>query len=609
MKRIFTLILACLALAVEAATVKVGYTKSEGDEFWAYDGFGNTAVDMRFGAAIRITPEMYANYIGAKIVGLRVGWSNPDYSTPCTIFMRSELNGKDNILSGSGTLSFVSAGSYRGKYKQINFDDAEGMTLTEDLGTFYVGYYAEQVKAQTYCIATSYPANQPGSAYVFGDIESNYDSEGREIWDDESKQSALCIDLIVEGTFTNKVELRSIINLPTTWEGKASDALVDIKNCGTNDVNRLTFEYAFGDTKKTESITLSETLSPGGIKRVAIPCWGFGDGEHTLRLTKVGGMKNNIADTLRYQTTMVPDDVASQYERTSLVEFYQSEGVYYVPRYYDEYFKPGFEQYAKRLNIVAQHLDDQWMMGDDDETRLMLDMCDNDSMAVILPAVSLDRTGNLALIAMGLESAAPYHSIILPDFAYLMYEPQLERPTFARIDAKCKVVGDKAVVTLSGNIAPGVLADGKRLHLSAYLLEDDVYTDSQEQDELGKGDYYHDNLQRARLTSLWGDALDVESGEFSVEYTTDFYPEEWNAGKMRVVAFLNRTPEDGGRWNRDIINSTSCPVEVSGEDGIQSVQAEAGSLPSAIYDLQGRRVANAARSGFYIVNGRKAIKK
>ena len=37
MKRIFTLFLACLALAVEAATVKVGYTKSEGDEFWAYD--------------------------------------------------------------------------------------------------------------------------------------------------------------------------------------------------------------------------------------------------------------------------------------------------------------------------------------------------------------------------------------------------------------------------------------------------------------------------------------------------------------------------------------------------------------------------------------------
>ena len=61
---------------------------------------------------------------------------------------------------------------------------------------------------------------------------------------------------------------------------------------------------------------------------------------------------------------------------------------------------------------------------------------------------------------------------------------------------------------------------------SACLLEEYVYTDSQEQNERGKGDYYHDNLQRARLTSLWGDALEVESGEFSVEYTTDFYPEE-----------------------------------------------------------------------------------
>ena len=101
----------------------------------------------------------------------------------------------------------------------------------------------------------------------------------------------------------------------------------------------------------------------------------------------------------------------------------------------------------------------------------------------------------------------------------------------------------------------------------------------------------------------------MESGEFSVEYTTDFYPEEWKAEKMRVVAFLNRTPEDGGRWNRDIINSTSCAVEVAGEDVISAINADAISQPSAIYDLQGRRVGHSARSGFYIVNGRKAIKK
>ena len=610
MKRIFTLLFACLALAVQAAQVNIGYTKSEGDELWAYDGFGQPPVDMKFGAAIRITPEMYSNYVGAKIVGIRIGWSNPEYSSPCTIFMRQVLNEKNDMLTGKGTLSFIKGSqSMRGKYTYINFDEAENMELTEDLGTFYVGYYAETVKAGTFAIGTSYPANQSGSAYLFGDIESNYDSEGREIWEDNSKASALCIDLVVEGTFTNKVQMLNIITYPTMFENKASDALVGVKNCGTNNVSKLTFQYSLGDKTKTEVVTLSQALEPGAIKRISMPAWGLGDGIHTLKLTKLGALKNNITDELTYQTTMVPDEVAGQYKRTSVVEFYESENVYYVPRYYDEYFMPGYEMYAEDMTLLAHHLDDQWMIGDDDETHLMLDMCDNDSLAITLPSISVDRNPCVPILAMGLESAAPFHSIIMPDFVDYLYPVHLERPTFADIHATCHVEGEKATVKLNGTIAPGVLSEGKRLHISAYLLEDDVYTDSQAQDDLGKGDYYHDNLQRARLTALWGDPLDVESGEYSVTYTTDFYPEEWNASKMRVVAFLNRTPEDGDRWNRDVINSTSCPVILGSGDGIHAAEMEASRQPAAIYDLQGRRVSDAPRSGVYITGGKKVIRK
>ena len=65
MKRFYLLMLALLTLTLQAATVKIGYYKSDGDYFWAYDGFGQPPVDMKFGAAIRITPDMYANYLGA----------------------------------------------------------------------------------------------------------------------------------------------------------------------------------------------------------------------------------------------------------------------------------------------------------------------------------------------------------------------------------------------------------------------------------------------------------------------------------------------------------------------------------------------------------------
>lgn len=55
MKRFYFLLLALLTLAVQAATVKIGYTKTDGDLLWAYDGFGQPPTDMKMGAAIRIT--------------------------------------------------------------------------------------------------------------------------------------------------------------------------------------------------------------------------------------------------------------------------------------------------------------------------------------------------------------------------------------------------------------------------------------------------------------------------------------------------------------------------------------------------------------------------
>ena len=225
MKRFYLLMLALLTLTLQAATVKIGYYKSDGDYFWAYDGFGQPPVDMKFGAAIRITPDMYANYLGADIKGIRIGWSNPDYSSPCTIFMRSELNSKENILTGSGTLQFEkSSQPMMGKYTTIYFDNPDGMKLTEDLGTFYVGYYAEKVKQGTFAIATSYPGGQAGSAYLWGDIESNYDADGNEIWEDDSDKATLCVDLIVEGTFTNKVRFTPSYTQPSAIRPVAGEA-------------------------------------------------------------------------------------------------------------------------------------------------------------------------------------------------------------------------------------------------------------------------------------------------------------------------------------------------------------------------------------------------
>lgn len=611
MKRFYFFLLALLTLAVQAATVNVGYKKNDGDLLYAYDGFGQPPADIRMGAAIRITPEMYAPYVGATIKAIRVGWSNPQNSTPCTVFMRKELSGKDNILSGSGTLKFIDAGNgYQGKYVTIPLDNPEGLTLTEDLGTFYVGCYAETVKQKTWAFGASYPAGQAGAAYFWGDFPENYDGEGNEVWEDHNAERSVCIDLVVEGTFTDKVQPISIINYPTMNGDEPDTGLLTIKNWGTNDVSKVTLEYQFGEETKNYTLNLNPTLKAGEQKRLSAPVWAMGDGTHQLRITKAGSKKNNIDTPIEYQTTLVPKEVSDKYTRTSLVELYQSENSYYVPKYYTDLFLPGYEPYAEHLNVIGQHIDDQWELGDEDGTRLMLEMCDNDSSAVSTPAISVDRSASIQLIGMGESSKAPYHNLTTPQFAQYLYEPQLARPTFASINVESTVEGDKVIVTVSGNIADGILAPGKHLHLTATLVEDDVYTDSQQQDEVGKGDYYHKNLQRICLTDKWGDEIPVESGDYSMTFTADLYPEEWNLQNMRVVAFVNRTPADGNMWHRDILNSASCPLTNGGEAGIHSLTTGQTQTTAPIYDLQGRRIDNVANaSGVYIVNGKKMVRK
>lgn len=606
MKKILLLLFAFVTLASEAATINIGYKRTD-DNVWCYTGFGNqSSSDIKMGAAIRISPDMYKDYIGAKIVSLKISWCDMDNSSTCTTFMRHNLTDKENILSGSGTLKYKasSSNSYQGTATTINFDNAEGLTLTEDLGTFYVGFYADCVKSNSIAIGTSYPAGQSGAAYVWGDVEGyNYDKDGNEMWEDQSKEGTLFVDLVVTGTFTNKVAINEFITYPTILEGEASNALMTITNRGTNSVSKVTLSYAYGEKTQDYVLSLTEALAPGASTKFLAPAYAFGKGEHGVSVSKVGSTKNNIDQTYIYNTVMVPQAVAKKYTRTSLAEFFESENSYYVPQYYDELFMPGYNEYADHLNLVAQHQNDQWMTGDDEETLLMLQMCDMDSMAVYYPAVCIDRSVNVELIALGLEKDGPFHSVITPMFANVLYEPTIARPTYASINSECAVEGDKLKVTISGEIAEGVIGD-EQLYVTAYLLEDDVYTDSQEQRDLEKGEYWHDNLQRVRFTELWGDPIPVKSGEYTMNFSTDLYPDEWDLSKMRVVAFINRGLEGNDKWNRDILNSTRCSLGVA--DGISTILAKQAETPC--YDLQGRRIAEPQPGQLYIKNGKKMMR-
>ena len=617
MKKLLLFLISFIGVTSQAATINLAYPNAVSDRIWAYDGFGDLTVDCKAGAAIKITHDMYAQYIGAKITSLKVGWSTPEYTTKCTIFMRKNLTDVEDILTGSSTLSLQNYSNFQGDMCTVKFDNPDGLTLTDDLGDFYVGCIYEKIKKNTHPIASIGQQGYKGSAYLWRDIDGdNYDADGKQIWDDCNDIATLCMGLVVTGTFTNRVQMSNIINYPTEFPESAGDARVTLANRGTNSVSNITLEYQYGDQTKKETITLSPSLAAGTTKEVIIPIWALGSGDHQIALTKCGASNNYFSEPLTYQTIAVPQAVSKKYTRCPLVEFYESEDSYYVPKYYDEYFKPGYELYKNQCNLVAHHLDDQWMMDDDAGTIQMLQMCDNDSMQIYIPSLSVDRCANLPLYSANLDHAYPCHAVVLSDFANYLYGDALSRPTFASINVDSSIKDDVAYITVTGDVEEGILGN-ESLYVTVYVLEDDVYTDSQQQSDVEKGDYFHYNLQRARPTGIWGDKLDNNSGHFEMNYQVDLYPEEWDYDKMRVVVAVNQADAvqatttnpakkatTNNKWNRSVLNSASCPIK--GTEGIDGVVLK--KAPKAVFDLQGRAVSTTGK-GLYIVDGKKKLLK
>ena len=193
--------------------------------------------------------------------------------------------------------------------------------------------------------------------------------------------------------------------------------------------------------------------------------------------------------------------------------------------------------------------------------------------------------------------------------AFLLWEQcwALARPTCVSVDVEATYDAAIAegVVSVSGHIAEGAMGD-ERLNVTVYLLEDNVYTDSQEQSDLSMGDYIHDNVVRLRLTPMFGAPLDVTEGDYRVAF--DYFVEpEWKLEDMRLVALVSRDMATQGYRNANVMNCAEMSLGIF--SGITTLTAEEGE--AAVFDMLGRQVRTSGKMprGLYILNGKKVIVK
>ena len=586
--------------------VYLGYAKYD-DQIWEYDGL-SLQFDAEVGCAIRLTKDMLAPYVGGTIVGMRVGWDTSSRTGVYEGFVRNDFNSED-LTSGNGTVRYSYSDANPG-WNTINLTPYD---IPEDVEQLVVGFNTF-LEEGVCAIPTLYPHDTPNSCFLW--VEGDEDEEGNPIWRDMKDRGILPILLIVrdsQGTFNYLPVINLLTDDGIQYTNEPGDVIMRIKNMGSQKISNIEVTSRQGEQSWSKSFSVS--IASGATSSIFLaPIFCFHTGDVELSITKVNRkeLPNPIIHTVNI--IGVPKDVANQYTRRPLVEYYESENNYRSARYYDEYVKTPVKKRESSITFVCQHLDDQFMTGDDDATSLAVQLCSGDSGKVSIPAMTVDRamaTDNI-LFQMATTSTPMFDVLTQAKDAQNVFSAAINRPTFVEVTVGGTLANDKETLTVNvgGDVASDIMPEGEMLRLTVYLMERDVESDSQlfwneDEKEEYSGMFTHPNVIREIMTPLEGIA--IKAGGPINETVETFLDPSWNLENLYLVAIVHRDGKLGGR-RMHVFNTAV--GDITEATGIEAIEHSPLNIEHSVYDLSGRRIQSAElKKGLYIVDGKKIIRK
>lgn len=586
--------------------VYVGYAKYD-DQIWEYDGL-SLQFDAKVGCAIRLTKEMLAPYVGGTITGMRVGWDTSSQTGVYEGFVRKDFNSED-LSTGKVTVRY----SYSDTNPGWNNMTMSSYDIPEDVDQLIVGF-TTNLKKNVCSIPMLYPHYTANSCFLW--VEGDNDEEGNPNWVDMNDKGILPILLVIkdsQGTFNFVPVINLLTDNGIQCTEEPGDVIMRIKNMGSQKINSI--EVTSRQGEETWSKTISASVASGSTSKIFLaPLYCFHTGDVELSITKVNNRDVPNPQTHTLNMIGVPREVADQYTRRPLVEYYESENNYRSARYYDEYVQNPVKAMSDDITFVCQHLDDQFMTGEDDATTLAVQLCSGDSSRVSIPAMTVDRamaTDNI-LFQMATSSTPMFDVLTQSSDAQGVFNGAASRPTFVNVNVGGILASDGETLTVSvgGDVASGIMPEGEKLRLTVYLMERDVESDSQlfwneKEKEEYSGVFTHPNVIREIMTPVEG--LAIEAGGTINETVETFLDPTWNLENMYLVAFVHRDGKLGGK-HMHVFNSAE--GEITQGTGIRSIDKEQLTKDNAVYDLSGRQMVNGQLpKGLYIIGGKKVVIK
>lgn len=553
--------------------------------------------------AVLATEDMLSNYIGCKIIGIRVAASkslgkSELFLYPVTGGMVSEegITKSQRLYEGWNNVFFNGDTSWEiqeGQSILVGFEykETEAMTDSGMGGLCTVG------------------ESQGNDFLVLGDFGSG---QG---WYGFSGRGSLCIQLIVDVSSLPAREL-TLTYVDTGFRykkaGEEIGMYVIATNSGLEDIDTYTLSCQLDD-QAPQQFTYNKTLPELGSEHlqptITLPA-DIAIGKHQLTVTILDGENTEpLSEKATETVTFYVYDQTVPRQKT-YVEQYTSQ-----QEYMTSIVDPIFNQVAG--NNPSMVLVNVFAPGESlsiPEASYLHEL-----YAYTLPSFTSNRSyfPGENYIAYDVNYYAEQYAAFVPSIINDIITQDLLQPAFATVNLNATYDENTRLLTIdtSGELAEGALDILGTPALTLLLTEDDVVG---QQTVLNKvtgrtkvqNDYVHQHVLRTFVTPPLGDAVDVSGQQYTAHHTFTLDP-AWNVNKMTLVAFITRSADtvtDDNVLQMDITNCNS--LSLADLTGIKPIHTFDDATSSDYFTLDGRRLTTPpTQKGIYIHQGRKVIIK
>lgn len=448
-------------------------------------------------------------------------------------------------------------------------------------------------------IVIGYSGTLPAGKRIYFDGKSNPNAcfvGNGSTWDDLSGYDlgSLCIQGIVESDGdapASDVAIESCtLGRTYTKIGESASVAVGIANYGGEAVAAPTVYYTLAGGQET-AVTVDGTIAPNETKLVSfqLSTDACKEGYNDLKLRI--DSNDGYAPNNEYSTQMAC--YATSYARKSLIEHFTTLVCVNCPAGHSTLSKltAGRNDYVWVAHHVGYGTDE--LTVNSSNTILSVAAVNGAPFAMfdrrIIPGVSQSNKAP----AFGIGYTDPSFGA---QYLKRYLDDCVNTAAFMSVNIENKYDAATRVLTttVSGERNDLLPLFYPEQNLSVQLVEDGVETKAA---QVGSGEKVHSHVFRASLTPIIGEELAWDGKAYKRTYTYTL-PEEWNADRLRVVAFAALPPVSGDSRHADVINANELAV-TSESTGITSATRQDTVLGRAYYDIDGRRITAPAH-GVYL---------